>query len=236
MLGRGIGEGGAAVDRARARLRARAAVRLLHGGGHRCDLPPLRRPTPPLSTDRGGRVPQLGRLGRHRNAPHGARRRDLAPEHLLPTTAASRSSTAAGQLYIGVGDGGSGGRPRPQRPEPGDSLGKILGSTPGRRAERPTVPGDHPPFDRAGRLEHLRRRRVRQRRFSLDRQRRATCVGDVGQNRLEEIDSSPGPRVPAQLRLGQPVPRRARYPRRGLGLRVRLPVPLQLRPPSGAAR
>ena len=86
-----------------------------------------------------------------------------------------------GRLYVGMGDGGSGGDPQRRAQDPRTRLGKLLRLnvrvTPVR--VRTYAKGLRNPW-----------------RFSFDRKTGALWIGDVGQNRWEEID---------HLRPGRPA-------------------------------
>ena len=95
---------------------------------------------------------------------------------------------AAGRLYIGVGDGGSGGDPDDNAQNRASLLGKILRIDPRQSGGASyTVPGDNP-FVGSGRPEIWSYGLRNPFRFSFDRQDGDLLVGDVGQNRLEEVD------------------------------------------------
>jgi len=97
-----------------------------------------------------------------------------------------------GYLYIGTGDGGSGGDPHNNAQNLRSYLGKIL------RLDIDTVseakgyeiPSDNPfAGNKAGYLEEIFAYGFRNPwRFSFDRARRLLWAGDVGQDRREEID------------------------------------------------
>ena len=98
-----------------------------------------------------------------------------------------------GFLYVGMGDGGGGGDPRENAQNDASLLGKLL---------RLDVDIDEPPFyavppdnPRAGdgpRLGLIWAKGVRNPwRFSFDRASGDLYIGDVGQNRFEEIDVQP---------------------------------------------
>lgn len=92
-----------------------------------------------------------------------------------------------GFLYIGLGDGGSGGDPENRAQNRAELLGKIL------RVDvdhgRPyAIPADNPPTDGAGRPEIYATGLRNPWRFSFDRQTGELWAGDVGQNEWEEID------------------------------------------------
>ena len=79
-----------------------------------------------------------------------------------------------GKLYVGMGDGGSGGDPENHAQNPSDLLGKLLRLDP--RGGKPDIVaiGLRNPW-----------------RFSFDRANGDLYIGDVGQNALEEIDYVP---------------------------------------------
>lgn len=93
-----------------------------------------------------------------------------------------------GALYLGVGDGGSAGDPENRAQNPGSLLGKILrlhvaadGSA--------SVPPDNPFVGRKGTRPEIWALGLRNPwRCSFDRQQGDLWCGDVGQDRLEEID------------------------------------------------
>lgn len=93
-----------------------------------------------------------------------------------------------GFLYIGLGDGGSGGDPLGNGQNLGTRLGKMLridvnGATPF------AVPPDNPFMGRAGALPEIWAYGLRNPwRFSFDRGAGDLYIGDVGQSTLEEID------------------------------------------------
>jgi glucose/arabinose dehydrogenase len=77
-----------------------------------------------------------------------------------------------GKLYVGMGDGGSGGDPQNHAQNPSDVLGKLLRLDPR---------GGKPPDIVAIGLRNPWR-------FSFDRANGDLYIGDVGQNAIEEID------------------------------------------------
>ena len=96
-----------------------------------------------------------------------------------------------GYLYIGVGDGGSGGDPQNKAQDLGSLLGKILridvdGGVPY------AIPADNPYVGIAGALDEIWVSGLRNPwRFSFDRLTDDLFVGDVGQSSWEEVDFQP---------------------------------------------
>ena len=94
-------------------------------------------------------------------------------------------------LYIGLGDGGSGGDPQGNGQNLNTQLGKILridvnGGPPY------AVPASNPFVGQAGALSDIWDYGVRNPwRFSFDRTTHELYIGDVGQDSLEEIDVEP---------------------------------------------
>ncbi len=78
-----------------------------------------------------------------------------------------------GFLYVGMGDGGSGGDPEDRAQNPSSQLGKILRLDPDRPSVKPVIValGVRNPW-----------------RFSFDRATGDLWIGDVGQNAIEEVD------------------------------------------------
>jgi glucose/arabinose dehydrogenase len=98
-----------------------------------------------------------------------------------------------GFLYIGLGDGGSGGDPFGNAQSLDTMLGKMLRIDP-----RPTeesaygVPGDNPFLERDGARPELWAYGLRNPwRYSFDRLTGDLWIGDVGQSAREEIDFQP---------------------------------------------
>lgn len=97
-----------------------------------------------------------------------------------------------GYLYIGMGDGGSGGDPGNRAQNLNSLLGKMLrininGTSPG-HAYR--IPASNPYVGRAGRDEIWSRGLRNPWRWSFDRRLGDLWIGDVGQGNYEEIDRS----------------------------------------------
>jgi glucose/arabinose dehydrogenase len=90
-------------------------------------------------------------------------------------------------LYIGVGDGGSEGDPNNTGQNLGTLLGKILRIDPHPGGGYGIPSGN--PFSGAGRRPEIYAYGLRNPwRFSFDRSTGALSIGDVGQDRFEEID------------------------------------------------
>jgi uncharacterized repeat protein (TIGR01451 family) len=104
-----------------------------------------------------------------------------------------------GYLYVGLGDGGSGGDPDGRAQNVNDLLGKILrldvdgggiASDCGSSSNY-TIPANNPFVGTAGCDEIWAIGLRNPWRFSFDRQTGAMFIGDVGQNAIEEIDYQP---------------------------------------------
>ena len=96
-----------------------------------------------------------------------------------------------GFLYIGMGDGGSGGDPGNRAQNLGSLLGKMLRiDVNGHGARRPyKIPASNPFRGRRGAQPEIFALGLRNPwRFSFDRTRGDLWIGDVGQNRIEEVD------------------------------------------------
>jgi glucose/arabinose dehydrogenase len=96
-----------------------------------------------------------------------------------------------GYLYIGLGDGGSGGDPHDNGQRLDTLLGKMLridiDGSEGGRAYR--IPPDNPFVGRAGARGEIWHYGLRNPfRFSFDRATGDLWIGDVGQNAREEVD------------------------------------------------
>jgi len=94
-------------------------------------------------------------------------------------------------LYLGSGDGGSGGDPPNNAQNKESLLGKLLRIDPRPSDGRPySVPADNPFVGRAGRDEIYSYGLRNPFRFSFDSSGTATriAIADVGQNRFEELD------------------------------------------------
>ena len=95
-----------------------------------------------------------------------------------------------GYLYIGTGDGGSAGDPGNRAQSKDSLLGKMLRiNVNGRTATRGyLIPSSNPYVGRPGRNEIWQRGLRNPWRFSFDRSNGNLWIGDVGQNRYEEVD------------------------------------------------
>ena len=99
-----------------------------------------------------------------------------------------------GYLYIGMGDGGSGGDPGNRAQNLRNPLGKMLRiDVNGSSASRPyRIPLSNPFRGHTGVPPEIFALGLRNPwRFSFDRARGDLWIGDVGQNRIEEIDYAP---------------------------------------------
>jgi glucose/arabinose dehydrogenase len=92
-----------------------------------------------------------------------------------------------GLLYIGTGDGGSFGDPAENAQSRNSLLGKLLRIDPS-RGKRYGVPKGNPYVGRKGKDEIYSRGLRNPWRFSFDRASNRIVIGDVGQDRREEID------------------------------------------------
>lgn len=95
-------------------------------------------------------------------------------------------------LYLGTGDGGSGGDPPNNAQNKESLLGKLLRIDPRPRDGRAySIPADNPFVGRSGRDEIYSYGLRNPFRFSFDRTaggQPRIAIGDVGQNRFEELD------------------------------------------------
>jgi uncharacterized repeat protein (TIGR01451 family) len=96
-----------------------------------------------------------------------------------------------GHLYIGTGDGGSGGDPLDNAQDPYSLLGKILRIDVSTAVDPYTIPADNPYATSGGQPEIWSLGLRNPWRFSFDRQTGDMYIGDVGQNLWEEIDYEP---------------------------------------------
>jgi glucose/arabinose dehydrogenase len=95
-----------------------------------------------------------------------------------------------GHLYIALGDGGSGGDPQGNGQDLGTLLGKILRIDP--RGKPYKIPEDNPFVGKEGARREIWAYGLRNPwRFGFDRETGDLWIGDVGQNRWEEVDYQP---------------------------------------------
>jgi glucose/arabinose dehydrogenase len=108
-----------------------------------------------------------------------------------------------GYLYIGLGDGGSGGDPQGNGQSLGTLLGKMLRIDPRPDGDRPySIPADNPFVDRAGARPEIWAYGLRNPwRYSFDRATGDLWIADVGQSAWEEIDRHPA-EAPAGTNYG----------------------------------
>jgi glucose/arabinose dehydrogenase len=97
-----------------------------------------------------------------------------------------------GYLYLGAGDGGPAGDPSGNAQNLNLLLGKLIRIDPTPSGKTPyTIPPDNPFVGRPGRDEIWAYGLRNPRRFSFDRRTKTIAIGDVGNNRYEEIDYLP---------------------------------------------
>jgi glucose/arabinose dehydrogenase len=144
-------------------------------------------------TDRSGdtRVQEFRRSGSNPNrAYRGSRRNVLFVDQPYPNHNGGLNLFGPDRLlYIGLGDGGSGGDPQNRAQNVDTLLGKILRIDPRRSGSKPyRSPTSNPFVGRNGRDEIYAYGLRNPWRFSFDRKTGDLYIGDVGQNRFEEID------------------------------------------------
>ncbi len=97
-----------------------------------------------------------------------------------------------GFLYIGMGDGGSGGDPQNNAQNPATLLGKMLRIDVESGTSPYAIPPSNPFAGSTGAREEIWASGLRNPwRFSFDRLTGDLYIGDVGQNSFEEIDFQP---------------------------------------------
>ena len=96
-----------------------------------------------------------------------------------------------GYLYIGTGDGGSGGDPGNRAQNPDSLLGKILRLDVSDTSVAYKIPSDNPLVGTSGRGEIWDLGMRNPWRWSFDRKNNDFWIGDVGQNAWEEVDYEP---------------------------------------------
>jgi len=143
-------------------------------------------------TDRGGDtvVAEYRRAGRNRVNPSSARVLLRIAQPFSNHNGGHLAFGPDGMLYIAVGDGGSSGDPGRNAQDRGSLLGKILRiDVDSRTGGRPYgIPSGNPFASGGGRPEVYAYGLRNPWRFSFDRKRGDLWIGDVGQNRVEEID------------------------------------------------
>ena len=145
-------------------------------------------------TDKQGniRIDEFKRAGATRAA-RGSRRAVIQIPH--PVNAnhnGGQMQFLGNDLYFGTGDGGSGGDPPNNAQNKDVLLGKLLRIDPRPSGGRPySIPADNPFVGRPGRDEIYSYGLRNPFRFSFDTvtaQQPRIAIGDVGQNRFEEVD------------------------------------------------
>jgi glucose/arabinose dehydrogenase len=140
-------------------------------------------------TDNGGniRIDEFRRASPTRAA-KGSRRRVIVIPHPVNSNHNGGQLQFHGDLlYFGTGDGGSGGDPPNNAQNKEVLLGKLLRIDPRPAAGKPySVPSDNPFVGKPGRDEIYSYGLRNPFRFSFDGA--TIAIGDVGQNRIEEID------------------------------------------------
>lgn len=124
-----------------------------------------------------------------------------------------------GMLYIGTGDGGSGGDPHGNGQSTRTLLGKLLRIDVDRGTPY-AIPGDNPFARGGGRAEIWATGLRNPWRFAFDRANGALYIADVGQNAYEEVDvvpaNRPGVNYGWNIREGAACFRAAKCERTGL--------------------
>lgn len=97
-----------------------------------------------------------------------------------------------GYLYIGMGDGGSGGDPQNRAQNPAELLGKMLRIEVGPQIDTYQVPTTNPFFNQQGFRKEIWALGLRNPwKFSFDKSTGDMFIADVGQGDWEEIDFQP---------------------------------------------
>jgi glucose/arabinose dehydrogenase len=98
-----------------------------------------------------------------------------------------------GRLYVSIGDGGPAGDPNSNAQNLGVLWGKLLRIDPQRKSTAPyRVPSDNPFVGVAGARPEIWAYGLRNPwRFSFDRSTGDLTIGDVGQERVDEVDYTP---------------------------------------------
>jgi Glucose / Sorbosone dehydrogenase len=94
-----------------------------------------------------------------------------------------------GYLWIGMGDGGSGGDPEKRAQNTDSLLGKLLRINPIGDGDKPySIPSDNPFVSGGGRPEIWATGLRNPWRFDIDTPRNQIFIGDVGQDKYEEVN------------------------------------------------
>ncbi|MCA9542244.1 MAG: PQQ-dependent sugar dehydrogenase, partial [Myxococcales bacterium] len=147
----------------------------------------------PAGTDRCSVLAELRRADRRRADPASERRLLVIGEPYGNHNGGDLHFGPDGLLYVGVGDGGSGGDPRGNGQNPRTLLGSILridvdGAAPY------GIPADNPFADGVGGAPEIYTWGMRNPwRMRFDGSTGALWVGDVGQNAWEEVDKIVAP-------------------------------------------
>jgi glucose/arabinose dehydrogenase len=148
-------------------------------------------------TDNGGdiRIVEFRRSGNPDRARRGSARNVLTIEHsqFSNHNGGQIQFGPDGLLYIGVGDGGSETDPFDRGQDLGTLLGKLLRIDPRASGGRSYgIPRTNPFVGSSGARPEIYSYGLRNPwRFSFDRRTGALAIGDVGQDRFEEIDFTP---------------------------------------------
>jgi glucose/arabinose dehydrogenase len=148
-------------------------------------------------TDNGGdiRIVEFRRSGNPDSADLGSARNVLTIEHsqFSNHNGGQLQFGPDGLLYIGVGDGGSEDDPFRRGQNLSTLLGKLLRIDPRPSGGRPyAIPRSNPFVGRSGARPEIYSYGLRNPwRFSFDRSTGGLTIGDVGQDRFEEIDYTP---------------------------------------------
>lgn len=125
---------------------------------------------------------------------------DLASEKILLTIVQPFENHNGGEinfgkdgfLYIGMGDGGSGGDPGNRAQNPKNMLGKILRIDVDTENAPYLIPANNPYKDNTDTLQEIWSMGWRNPwRFSFDRETDEMWIADVGQNKWEEVNIEP---------------------------------------------